>query len=65
VKDRPCALTAPNKLTPKMLSVYLDCAEDYVKFLIDHGKIKAETWYGERLIDESEARRIKYGLKGD
>lgn len=65
MKDRPCALTAPNKLTPKMLAVYLDCAEDYVKFLIDHGKIKAETWYGERLIDESEARRIKYGLKGD
>jgi hypothetical protein len=48
-----------------MLAAYLDCAEDYVKFLIDHGKIKAETWYGERLIDESEARRIKYGLKGD
>ena len=55
-------MNAPNKLTPKMLAAYLDCAEDYVKFLIDHGKIQSEDWYGERLVDEAEARRLKYGI---
>ena len=58
-------MNAPNKLTPKMLAAYLDCAMDYVEYLLDHGTIKSETWYGERLVDESEARRIKYGLKGE
>jgi len=55
-------MNAPNKLTPKMLAVYLGCAEDYVKFLLDHGKIQSEDWYGERLVDEAEARRLKYGI---
>jgi len=55
-------MNAPNKLTPKMLAAYLGCAEDYVNYLLDHGKIQSEDWYGERLVDEAEARRLKYGI---
>ena len=55
-------VTAPNKLTPRMLAAYLGCAEDYVNYLINHGKIQSEDWYGERLVDEAEARRLKYGI---
>jgi len=55
-------VNAPNKLTPKMLAAYLDCSLDWVNFMIDHWRVKTENWYGEVLVDEAEARRLKNGI---
>ena len=56
-------MNAPNKLTPKMLAAYLDCSLDWVNFMIDHWRVRTENWYGEVLVDETEARRLKNGIE--